>query len=271
MKDLKYMTYLIVVVVLCMVSCSNKKEELSKLMQERNYSRARGLLKTFSAEELNSPEVLLYKDTLKFIEIDSMVSFYSSRNSYLSIDSILNIYIDLITNSIKLKDSLLSLKEFYAFKGAQYYSSIGSNYKAFQILKKYLSKQYFTEEQSQIINQVLKDKINGIWKGENFSSKKILIAMQLNALTSRSFEGILDFKGQPWISYQRLLIENGVFDGYQLSAQAFIMRFDTRGNIYNGDQSTLLGSVNNDTLHLTIDLNSYLIPAGSTEWILTRK
>lgn len=271
MTNYKHIIYcLIGAIVIALIGCSNKKDELSKLMAGRKYREARSLMKTLTNSELSDNQVLLYRDTLNFVEIDSVILYRGTKNEYLSIDSILNVSINTIKTSTQLKDSITTLREYYAFKGAQYYNSIGANTKAYECLQKYLKKQYFTVEQSQILNQILKDKINGVWKGENASSKKILIAMRLDALTSRSFEGILDFKGDPWNGYKRVIIENGVFDGYELSAQAFMLEFG-RSTFYKGQQFTLTGYINKDILHITIDLNSYLIPDGSVEWILGRK
>jgi len=163
MKELRNIIYLIMFIVLGTNGCSDKKEELKKLMEEKNYTEARILLQTFSDEELNTPRILMYKDTLKFIEADSAIALYRSNNEYQLIDSLLNAVSNAITISTQLKDSITTLKEYYAFKGAEYYNEKGKNFKAFEHIQKYLSKQYFTKEQSQILNHVLKDKINGGW------------------------------------------------------------------------------------------------------------
>jgi len=277
MEQIKWIIYLFVV-IMGISSCSNKKAELTKLMEEKNYAKARNLLKTLSEEEINSPTIILIKDTLNFMEIDSVLAFYDPRNEYQLIDSVLNTSTKLITNSTQLKDSLSSLREYYAFRSAKYYNSIGSNSKAFGYIQKYLSKQYFNEDQRQIINSVMKDKINGVWSGRNVTSKLILIKVELNALTANSFEGVLDYKGPPYSEYRELSIENGVFDGYELSAQAFILKLVVRGrfggggvSVIKGEQHTLVGNVSNDTLRLTIDLNSHLTQSVSDEWTLTRK
>jgi len=94
--------------------------------------------------------------------------------------------------------------------------------------------------------------------------------MRVDALTSKSFEGVLYFKGEPWDYYLELMIRNGVFVGNEFSAEA-ILRTYIRGRLYVVYQTTMTGIVENEKMNLSIDLNRYLIPDGSTDWVLTRK
>ncbi len=122
---------------------------------------------------------------------------------------------------------------------------------------------------SKSLQEATKGIVAGIWDGNNASSRKTLIAMELKALTSSSFNGTLDFKGEPWDGYQRLIIENGVFDGQQLSGQLFVLKIRA-GRAYKGAQLQMSGTIDKDTMRLTLDLNPYLIPSQSTNWILVR-
>jgi hypothetical protein len=269
MKKYSYSIFLFIILILFLPSCSNKKDEISKLMKEKNYSQARQVVNTLSKEELNSPELLCYLDTLSFLEIDSLISEYGSKNAYSAIDNLLNNATGSTIYLVPFKDTLTSLKEFYAFKGAQYYCSIGLKNKAFEIIKKYMSRQYFTKDQSQIINQILKNVIAGSWKGVNTASNKIVIEMVINPLTSRSFEGVLKFRGEPWHFLWPVALENGVFDGYELSAQANV--WDLAFNSHIVEQLTLVGNIQNDTMYIHYDLTRLLAKPCNEEWILSRK
>lgn len=244
MKLMKPTICFIILVVLFLNGCSDNKKELTRLMNAKDYKQAKTLLKTFSAEELNTPEVLSYRDTLTFIDVDSSIAFYSSKNDFTSIENSLNSSISAITNSPKLKDSLFELKQFYSFKKAQY----------------------------------LKRQITGVWKGHNVGNPKLAMEVRLEALTSTSFQGIMGYRIQdsPWQGYGREFIEGGNYDGYELSAQLYDVMSGRTGS-FKGNEYNLTGKIVGDTLYLTVGVNTYYMVGDNTyqysnhDWILKKQ
>ena len=235
-----YKCYLLFLLVI-FVGCSNKKQDIEKSIQLKNYLEAQTILNTLSKEEKEKPEIKELQTKINFGMLLNSINKLSQQNDFLSIDSLIDSNSNNYQTYSYLKDSLSLIKKSYAFKGADFYSSQGKFVQAYQSVIKYVSDNTLEESQKQIINRLKINVISGIWSGKMIAGK-MKVQMRIDPVGTSSFTGRVLFEGMGILSE----MYNGTFDGVNLSA-TYSIRVSNYRNVMEG----ITGVYNNGILTMT--------------------